>query len=308
MVLCVLFFAVMDAIGKKQSDALPTFQVLFLRSAIILALSALWMRMSGIQISNLFSIPDIELQSFRGIVWALTALWFYLAFAGGSLASVYLISFLHPAAAIFFAWALRGQRARASVFLPIALMFFGIYVSLGSSEWSIALGASLFAFLAAIFFGLEAALTKQIEQTEQRANEIETLAFSALVGALVFSIGIAAHHFFWMEGISAFSNADTLSIVTIEDTVGIAFRPIGIADSVLLVLQGTAGFAGNLALIYAYNFANEDLLAPIDYLIVIFGAVIGFLFFGDTLSLTFWIGASIIVLGGVWLSVVSSKE
>lgn len=68
---------------------------------------------------------------------------------------------------------------------------------------------------------------------------------------------------------------------------------------ILLVCSGVAVAAGSTGMIIALKYANATSLSAIKYTCVFWGAVFGWVFFKEAISLSGFLGGALIVLGGV---------
>lgn len=73
--------------------------------------------------------------------------------------------------------------------------------------------------------------------------------------------------------------------------------PVG-HEWLLLLIMGITGIAGQLLMTRAYSVAPVSRVGPFIYAAVIYGAVYGYLIWGETLTSHFLIGALIIVIAG----------
>ena len=67
-----------------------------------------------------------------------------------------------------------------------------------------------------------------------------------------------------------------------------------------LLIAGT-GAAGQLLTTEAFRLAEASLLAPLQYLSLLWAVLFGYVFFGDVPTLTLWAGAAIIVAAAVYV-------
>lgn len=74
------------------------------------------------------------------------------------------------------------------------------------------------------------------------------------------------------------------------------------SDFGLLFLIGALSALAYVCMNRAIGMAPANVVAPYQYTLVIWGAVFGFLFFGDVPALATWIGAAIIAGAGLYLS------
>jgi len=71
---------------------------------------------------------------------------------------------------------------------------------------------------------------------------------------------------------------------------------------VLLVLTGLFGGAAHIAMTLAFKYAEASLLAPFEYLTVLWAAAIGAAIFAEIPGLSFLIAAPLVVTGAVLAS------
>lgn len=73
-----------------------------------------------------------------------------------------------------------------------------------------------------------------------------------------------------------------------------------------IALMGLVATCGQLALTRAYRIANPGQIGPYVYSSVVYGAILGWVFWGETLLLTTIIGSGLIIAAGIWN--ISGKE
>jgi drug/metabolite transporter (DMT)-like permease len=66
----------------------------------------------------------------------------------------------------------------------------------------------------------------------------------------------------------------------------------------LLGMTGLFGVAGQLLLTYCYRYAEASLVAPLDYVNMIFAVAIGFYVFGEVPHVSIWVGAPLVIASG----------
>lgn len=67
-----------------------------------------------------------------------------------------------------------------------------------------------------------------------------------------------------------------------------------------IILMGLVATCGQLALTRAYRIANPGQIGPYVYSSVVYGATLGWVFWGETLLITTVIGSALIILAGLW--------
>ena len=67
----------------------------------------------------------------------------------------------------------------------------------------------------------------------------------------------------------------------------------------LLTSAGMLGAIAQIMVTASYRFAGASVLAPFDYTSMIFAALIGYVVFGEVPTLAIWLGASLVIAGGI---------
>ena len=99
---------------------------------------------------------------------------------------------------------------------------------------------------------------------------------------------------------SLFYNA-TGAIVFAAWTMAAGWSPLLVEDFLWLLLLGLIAGAQQLALAHAFRHAEATLLAPLEYLVLVFAAIAGFLIWGEIPNLETWIGGTIIAAAGLFM-------
>jgi drug/metabolite transporter (DMT)-like permease len=73
------------------------------------------------------------------------------------------------------------------------------------------------------------------------------------------------------------------------------------ADLLLLGIMGVLGTLGHLWMAKALSLAETTAIMSIDFMRLIWAAMIGFFFFGDTFDISTWVGAAIIFSSGLYI-------
>ncbi|MEM7206464.1 MAG: DMT family transporter [Pseudomonadota bacterium] len=73
------------------------------------------------------------------------------------------------------------------------------------------------------------------------------------------------------------------------------------SDALLIAAFGLLAGLQQWALNHSHRYAEASMLAPFEYLILIFAALLGYVFWAEVPSFTTWIGAAIIVASGLFI-------
>lgn len=66
----------------------------------------------------------------------------------------------------------------------------------------------------------------------------------------------------------------------------------------LLVLVGVFGVLGQLTMTYSFRHAEASLIAPLDYLTMLYALAVGYLVFGEIPHASIWVGAPLVIAAG----------
>lgn len=272
----VLLFAIMDAAMKGLSLSIGLFNALF------------WRALAGTLLGLAIMLPGrhrwpgraaLRLHVLRGCVVTLMASLFFFALMRMPLAEAIALSFIAPLIALYLAALLLGERIGKRAISASLLGLVGVAVILSgrmqdSYDWDALLGAAA-VLISAVLFAWNLIIQRQ---QAQLASPVEVAFFQHCVMLILFGLCAAAA---WA--------APTL----VPLRLGLP-RP----DSALLIIACAAfAFTSLAAFAWAYARAEAQHLIPVEYTAFIWAAIIGWLAFGERLTLTTLAGAALIVAG-----------
>lgn len=77
--------------------------------------------------------------------------------------------------------------------------------------------------------------------------------------------------------------------------------PLGAAAAAWLVLCGLLGGIGQLCMTYSYRFAEPSLLAPFDYVAMVWASALGFAVFGEIPQERVFAGSAVVIASGLFI-------
>jgi len=77
--------------------------------------------------------------------------------------------------------------------------------------------------------------------------------------------------------------------------------PLDVSAAAMLVLCGILGGVGQLCMTYSYRFAEPSLLAPFDYVAMVWAVAFGFLFFAEVPETLVMAGAGVVIAAGLFI-------
>ena len=222
----------------------------------------------------------------RGVPATCSGLLFFWGLARVPIAQAVALTFPIPLMAMFLGWLLLGEPLTRAALLGAAIAAGGVgVIALGQSAAGVADPLGTLALLgAALFYAVSLiALRRQA----QAASAIEVTLFTGLIFVLLLSLG---------------AGADALA----GGTLGLARTP-ALGDLPLIVAAGLLGSVSAVLLAWAYARAGAGLLSLTEYSAFLWGALLGWLFFGERVSL-FTAGGAALIIAGCLVGLRQAKE
>ena len=262
-------FAVNDIMGKWLAGTFSAGQIVLTRSlAALVVLTPLLMK-GGMP--NLVRLEKPGVQVSRVALATAELVFFYMAIRYLPLADVMTFYLAGPIYVAAVSPWLLGERVSRRQWLAIAIGFAGVVVVLrpgsGSLSWPalISIGGSL-------CYAMVVVQSRQLRSTPDRV-----LVFWQTIGALV--IGAVLSPFDWVTP--------------------------SLADLLMLAALGIVSMTAHLCIARSLKLAPAAVVAPIQYSLLLWAILFGWLVFGDRPQPPMLIGAAVIVIAG--LMVVSGR-
>lgn len=270
----VLVFIVMASLIKVTAPRIPAGEAVFFRSAFAVPVILLWLAWRR-ELAQGLRTTDPMGHVWRGFVGTLAM---GLGFAGLAflpLPEVTAIGYAAPLLTVIFAAMFLGEQVRAFRMTAVVIGLIGVLIvlsprlTLGTALTDgqalgvmLVLGGAVFAALAQVF-------VRKLVQTET-------------TGAIVFWFSITA---------------TTLSLTTLP----FGWVIPGPLDAALLVLAGLLGGVGQVLLTSSYRHADAGVIAPFEYVSMLFALAIGYWVFAEVPTATMLGGAALVVAAGVMI-------
>ncbi len=256
-------FAVNDVMGKWLAGSFPAGQIVLMRSlAALLVLIPMLLKGGTPKLLRL-ERPGKQM-SRVGLATAESVL-FYMAIRFLPLADVMTFYLAGPIYVAAVSPWLLGERVNGRQWLAIAVGFAGVVFVLrpgsGSLSW-----ASLISIAGSLCYAMIVVQSRQLRGTPDRV-----LVFWQTIGALV--VGAVLAPFGWVTP--------------------------GLADLVMLAALGVISMAAHLCIARSLKLAPAAVVAPIQYSLLLWAILFGWLVFGDRPRPSMLIGAAVIVVAGL---------
>jgi S-adenosylmethionine uptake transporter len=261
-------FSCGDAIVKHLSGGYGPFTICFIALSInVVCYAAISPFMGGLR--RAFAAPDLKWHLLRGLIMVMQIATMIYAFAHMSMAKTYALAFSAPFILAIIGLLLLKEKATARQWTTIAAGFCGVLVVLRPGLIPID-APSLAALASAVGYSFSYTIARKYGRT---GDSVLTLGVAPVTSALIATLPLYAAHFEWPRA----------------------------ADIPWFVLMGVLSTAGFLWLSTAFLHAPAAAIAPFHYVQMLWALLFGWLFFGDGVDFYTGLGATIIIVSGLWL-------
>ena len=273
-VISVGFFVLMAALIKESSKMVPAGEAVFFRSFFALPIIFGWLWLSGHMASGLKVVSFFD-HFWRGLVGTLAMAFMFLGLGLLPLPEVTAISYSAPILTVVFAAAMLREKVRLIRFAAVFMGFIGVLIILYprlsvislEQKFSFEARGALYVLLGATFMALAHIFIRKLTKTETAS-------------AIVFYFTIS----------SCFWSALTMPfgwVIPNMFTFGI------------LLLAGLLGGFGQIFLTTAYKYSEASMVAPFEYISILFAIVLGYFVFGELPTLTVLVGSLVVISAGI---------
>jgi drug/metabolite transporter (DMT)-like permease len=265
-VLSYALFSLHDASIKWLVATIPVWQVLFVRSAMVVAGSLAVGR--GALVARLIATPMKRPLLLRGALTLVAWLCYYSAARFLPLAQLLTLYFSSPILVTILAAPLLGERVPPVRWAAVGIGFAGVLVASDPLGVRVSFATGL-VLLAAALWAYGIILMRRIARRESSLLQMLTgnLVFMSLTGPL-----------------SAFT-----------------WHAVGWRDLALLLAVGTCGGLGQFCLFEAARRAPAAVLATVEYSALLWAFLLGFAIWGDIPDAAVFMGAGLILFAGLLL-------
>ncbi len=266
MLLAVILYSLSDALIKWLAETYHPMQIVFCR------LFFTWLPLGRgvLQKTSWQSLKSDKKssQALRAVIMALSLPFYFYAFKNLPLADVYAVAYVAPLLMAIFSIPILGEKVEKHAWIAIFMGFFGVLIMMRPGSIIFSLGG-FSALVGALLWALALVMGRKLSQTESQ-----------------FSLTL------WFLGACFL-----MSVIFIP----FCWQTPSLSDWMFFAASGVLGGSALLAITYAFSMAPISIIGPLDYLILVFGALFGYLLWGDIPDAFVIIGALILVSSGLYL-------
>ena len=278
IILATLFFATMDGVSRYLAETYNVFVINMIRSWVlaILVISIRLRKKNGLK--KVITTKQPYIQFIRGILLILAILIGVYSFTTLGLVQTHSILSSFPLIVVAFSGPILKEKIGIQRWMAVLFGFIGVLIILNPADFIISFDA-LLPVAGAFVLGFYTILTRKVSETDTSET---SFFWVAMVGCAVMSI---IGPFFW--------------------------EPIFFKDWTLMALLCILSTAGHFLLIKAYENAEASVLQPFTYFQLFFASIIGIYIFNDKVTLSIFLGGSIVVASGIfaaWRNYIKTKK
>lgn len=263
----VLCLALMAACVKYLGSLVPPGQIVFFRGALsVLAIAAFaWHRGE----LGLLKAVNWRAHARRSLAGSMSMFCWFIALTLIPLAQMTAISFTIPLFLTVLAMVFLGERIRWYRWTAIAVGLTGVCIIVGPD----------------LIRGQGSAL----------GDSVALMAAVLAAFALMFLRRMSGHEPALTITFYFFLTSSALALLTLP----FAPWPMPTAEQWLVLgMIGIFGVLGQLLMTYSYRYAEASLVAPLDYVNMLFAVAIGYYVFGELPHISTWVGAPLVIASG----------
>lgn len=270
MIGSIVSFLISNAFIKVAGKDLPTCQMVFLRTFFQTLILLPFVVREGFDVMYSKNVKNYIFRIGFGI---LSLFFMFFAFAHAPFATATSLVFTRPLFTIVVAFVLLNEKVGWGRAVATIIGFFGILIVVQPKNFSFSLG-EIAGLCSAFFLSLTHIYIQKLSRTEKH---LSILIWFTVVSCSVMAVPSAVN---WV--------------------------PPSVENILCAVSIALFATMGQYCVIKAYQVGKMTVVSPLEYLQLLFSAVVGFVFFDETVTWRFMIGALIIVSAGFYI--VRKKE
>jgi drug/metabolite transporter (DMT)-like permease len=259
----------------------PVGQTVFCRSLFALIPVFIWLGWKG-ELQAAFRNSSIRNHARRGFFGSIGMFSGFTGLLLLPLADATAISYAAPLFTVVLAAVILKERVRIYRWSAVGIGFVGVLVMLipyfGAAVpvGDMRITGASFAMLGAVCAGFATIETRKLTQNESTGSIVSFfMILTTLIGLSTIVLGWIHPLFVW--------HVPTLR------------------DAFLLVLMGVMGGIGQITLTQCFRYADASLLAPFDYVSMVWAIGVGWFLFGELPETIVIAGASVVVAAGIFV-------
>ena len=284
-------FAIQDTFIKLILHNTNLYLIYFVRSTIGLTVIIIYLKYKKIDI--VFRTNYLTLTVIRTIVFFFGFSLYYFSLSKLSLPIAVTLFFVSPFFTSIFSMIIIGEKVGIRRWLAIIIGFLGVYLVMNPDFKNFNI-YSLFPVICAICYSFTIIVHKKTSDKDNVFSQIIHIYISALIFSFIIKLFILNFNF------------DTLTINEYHSLL-IEWKIKNISSFFMLMGIGFTGVIGFFCLFTAYNTGSPSVIAPFEYILIVWALIIGWFLWSETLTIKGIVGLILIILAGMYTFLRESK-
>jgi drug/metabolite transporter (DMT)-like permease len=271
--LATVIFTAMDAVIKGVSDIFPTGQLVFFRNLFAFAPILIFMATQG---GISLRTKHLGGHLLRGLFGVSAMYCYFLSYKFLPLSEAIALGLSGPIFLTVLSIPFLGEKVGIRRWSACIVGFLGVLVMTrpGAGVWQ---SAALIPLLAAVFYALAMISIRKLTGTERSGTIVFYFTtFATLAGLLTAPLGGIWPELAWVW-------------------------PSDLEFWGIVILIGLMGGCGQILITIAFRCAPVSVVAPFDYMALVYGFILGFMFFAEVPDAYLIVGGLIVVASGIYI-------
>ncbi len=266
MISTAVFFSVMALFVRLASETVPVGMIVFTRYVISTALIGLLFLVGNIRIRPV----NRRLILYRSLTASLGGVFYFFAVSSITIAEAVILKYTFPLFAVTIAAILYREKTDRLVHLLLVLSIIGVVVMMNSSSFNPQFGY-IWGILNGLFAGAAVAFVRKLRITDDSST---IMFFTSLMGIIV-------------------STPFLVGGIVLPDAAGLLY----------ILCASVFGFLAQFSVVYGIKYIKTGSACVIMMVEVVLSSILGFIVFGHALSPSKIIGGSLIIIGGILITI-----
>ena len=284
-------FAIQDTFIKLILHNTNLYLIYFVRSTIGLTVIIIYLKYKKIDI--VFRTNYLTLTVIRTIVFFFGFSLYYFSLSKLSLPIAVTLFFVSPFFTSIFSMIIIGEKVGIRRWLAIIIGFLGVYLVMNPDFKNFNI-YSLFPVICAICYSFTIIVHKKTSDKDNVFSQIIHIYISAMIFSFIIKLFILNFNF-------------DSSTINEYHSLLIEWKINNISSFFMLIGIGFTGVIGFFCLFTAYNTGSPSVIAPFEYILIVWALIIGWFLWSETLTIKGIVGLILIILAGIYTFLRESK-
>ena len=277
-------FAVQDTLIKLLSDNTNIYLIYFIRSFVGLFIIFCYLKFNKIPIIITTHYPLLTF--IRSTIFFFGFSLYYYSLTKLSMAMAITLFFVSPFFVTIFSVFIIKEQVGIRRWLAILIGFIGVFLVMDPKFKNFNI-YSLFPIICALCYALTVIIQKKTSDKDSLFSQIIHIYISAIFFSIIIKSSLLNVNF-------------DQDIINEYKFLLIEWGVPNYINLIMSVAVGLTGVAGFFCMFGAYNIGSPATIAPFEYVMILYGIIISWLIWDETLNLKAYIGLLFIVIAGVY--------